>query len=44
MGVALGAVESSTARLRLGRVPQLLLGATALSALAMVVLLFRGAP
>jgi formate hydrogenlyase subunit 4 len=39
VGVALGAVESSMARLRLRRVPKLLVGATALAALALVLIL-----
>ena len=37
--VAIGCVESTMARLRLVRVPQLLIGATALSAFALVLLL-----
>jgi formate hydrogenlyase subunit 4 len=37
--VAIGVVESSMARFRLVRVPQLLIGAAALSALALVLLL-----
>ncbi len=41
LGVAVGAVESSMARLRLVRVPQLLVGAGALSALALVIGLMR---
>src|SRR5512133_1424478 len=39
--VAIGVVESSMARLRLLRVPQLLIGASALSAFALVLLLRR---
>ena len=37
--VVIGAVESSRARLRLARIPKLLVGATALSALALVLVL-----
>jgi formate hydrogenlyase subunit 4 len=39
LGVALGIVESSMARLRLVRVPKLLVGATALALLAVVLVL-----
>jgi formate hydrogenlyase subunit 4 len=39
LGVAVGIVESSMARLRLRRVPKLLVGATALAALALVLIL-----
>jgi formate hydrogenlyase subunit 4 len=39
VGVALGAVESSMARLRLRRVPKLLVGATAMAVLALVLVL-----
>jgi len=39
LGVAVGVVESSMARLRLRRVPKLLVGATALAALALVLVL-----
>ncbi|WP_242393862.1 respiratory chain complex I subunit 1 family protein [Anaeromyxobacter oryzisoli] len=38
-GVAIGTVESTVARLRLVRIPQLLVGATVLSAFALVLLL-----
>jgi formate hydrogenlyase subunit 4 len=40
--VGVGLVESTTARLRLARVPQFLVGAGALAALALAVLLTRG--
>jgi formate hydrogenlyase subunit 4 len=39
LGVAVGVVESCMARLRLRRVPKLLVGATALAALALVLIL-----
>jgi formate hydrogenlyase subunit 4 len=42
LAVAVGVVESTTARLRLYRVPQLLIGAAALSALALVLVYGEG--
>jgi len=39
VGVAVGVVESSMARLRLRRVPKFLIGATALAVLALVLIL-----
>jgi formate hydrogenlyase subunit 4 len=39
-----GVVESVTARLRLARVPQFLVGAAVLAAVGLAALLFRGAP
>jgi formate hydrogenlyase subunit 4 len=42
VAVAVGVVESSTARLRLARVPQLLIGASVVAGIGLVVLFFRG--
>jgi formate hydrogenlyase subunit 4 len=39
LGVLIGTIESSMARLRLTRVPQLLVGAATLAALALVLVL-----
>jgi formate hydrogenlyase subunit 4 len=39
LGVLIGTIESSMARLRLARVPQLLVGAATLAALALVLVL-----
>jgi formate hydrogenlyase subunit 4 len=39
LAVAIGTIESSMARLRLNRVPQLLIGAATLAALALVLVL-----
>jgi len=44
VAVLIGIVESMTARLRLPRVPQLLIGATVIAALGLGVLFYRGAP
>jgi len=42
VAIAVGAIESSMARLRLPRVPQFLIGASALAALGLVALFYRG--
>jgi len=44
VAVAVGIVESTTARLRLLRVPQFLIGASVVAALGLLVLIFRGTP
>jgi formate hydrogenlyase subunit 4 len=44
VAVLVGVVESATARLRLPRVPQFLVGAAVLAALGLGALLYRGAP
>jgi formate hydrogenlyase subunit 4 len=44
VAVVVGVVESITARLRLLRVPQFLVGATVIAALGLLVLVFRGSP
>jgi formate hydrogenlyase subunit 4 len=44
VAVAVGVVESVTARLRLPRVPQFLIGASVIAALGVAVLLYRGMP
>ncbi len=44
VGVAVGTVESVTARIRLPRVPQFLIGASVIAALGLAVLLYRGMP
>jgi formate hydrogenlyase subunit 4 len=44
LAVAVGLVESVTARLRLSRVPEILIGATVITALGLVALFYRGGP
>jgi len=44
LAVAVGVVESVTARLRLRRVPQFLVGAAVLAAIGLAALYYRGAP
>lgn len=44
VGIAVGTVESITARIRLPRVPQFLIGASVIAALGLAVLLYRGMP
>lgn len=44
VGIAVGAVESVTARLRLLRVPQFLVGASVVAALGLLMMVFRGSP
>ncbi len=44
LAVGVGLIESAMARLRLARVPQLLMGALALAALALMLLMTRGLP
>jgi formate hydrogenlyase subunit 4 len=44
VAVAVGIVESITARIRLLRVPQFLVGASVIAALGLAVLLYRGTP
>ena len=44
IAVAIGALESSMARLRLPRVPQFLVGASVIAALGLATVLYRGAP
>ena len=44
VAVAVGLVESTVARLRLSRVPQLLIGASVLAGIGLAVLFFRGHP
>ncbi len=44
VAVAVGVVESITARLRLVRVPQFLIGASVVAALGLLILIFRGTP
>jgi formate hydrogenlyase subunit 4 len=44
LAILVGVVESVTARLRLPRVPQFLVGATVLAAIGLAALLYRGAP
>ena len=44
VAIAVGIVESITARLRLLRVPQFLIGASVVAALGLLMLVFRGAP
>jgi len=44
VAVAVGVVESITARIRLPRVPQFLIGASVIAALGLAVLLYRGMP
>jgi formate hydrogenlyase subunit 4 len=44
VAVLVGIVESITARIRLLRVPQFLVGASVIAALGLAVLLYRGTP
>ncbi len=44
VAIVVGVVESITARLRLVRVPQFLIGASVVAALGLLVLVFRGTP
>ena len=44
VAIAVGIVESITARIRLPRVPQFLIGASVIAALGLAVLLYRGMP
>jgi formate hydrogenlyase subunit 4 len=44
VAVLVGIVESVTARIRLLRVPQLLVGASVIAALGLAVLIYRGTP
>ena len=44
VAIAVGIVESITARLRLLRVPQFLIGASVVAALGLLMLVFRGSP
>lgn len=44
LAIVIGIVESVTARLRLLRLPQFLIGASALAALGMTVVFYRGSP
>jgi formate hydrogenlyase subunit 4 len=44
VAIAVGIVESITARLRLLRVPQFLIGASVIAALGLAVMLYRGMP
>jgi formate hydrogenlyase subunit 4 len=44
VAIGVGILESITARLRLLRVPQFLVGASVIAALGLLVLVFRGTP